>query len=463
MVRQHRVATIACASAILLLGSWLGVRAYRAAHSSSTHAGQPHLTDQQFWKMVVDFSEPGRAFHSFGAVRTDNLISNETSFQQVIPDLQSTAIRGAYVGVGPEQNFTYITALKPTIAFIVDIRRDNMLLHLLYKALFELSADRVAFMSYLFSRPAPGGIGRASTVQALFDAFRAISCSHELMKANLGAVFDRLERVHRFALSSEDKGNIEFAYESFCTGGPDTRWDTSGDTWIPSYADLMAQVDLRGKQHGYLASEEAFGILKRYEEDNLIVPLVGDFAGDKAIRSVAGYLKEQSVRLAVFYTSNVEFYLPHAAYDRFTGNVLALPVDDSSKFIRATIAPAGGQQGRVNFVSATDVYPIVAYFDLVKLIRANLSSLCTERGNDKRDALLQLLRSKVDVDEIAHELGVDVAAAQGWRSDALAGIEQAVERGTGKTAAQLDLQPNHRRIQMLVTSMVANQCLSDRQ
>src|SRR5688572_8276755 len=75
-----------------------------------------------------------------GYFDTDNLISNERSYLQVIPDLRAPAIRGhAYIGVGPDQNFSYIAAMRPSIAFILDIRRDNMLLHLLFKALFQLS------------------------------------------------------------------------------------------------------------------------------------------------------------------------------------------------------------------------------------------------------------------------------------------------------------------------------------
>jgi hypothetical protein len=42
--------------------------------------------------------------------------------------------------------------VKPKIAFIVDIRRQNLIEHLMYKALFELSADRAEFISRLLSR-----------------------------------------------------------------------------------------------------------------------------------------------------------------------------------------------------------------------------------------------------------------------------------------------------------------------
>jgi hypothetical protein len=259
------------------------------------------VSDREFWNTVVNFSEAGGAFRSAGAVRSDNLISNETSFQQVFPALLRAARQGAYLGVGPDQNLTYIAALRPKIAFIIDIRRDNMLLHLLYKALIEMSADRVDFLSYLFARPRPAGVGHDSTAQALFDAFRPVPESEELATTNLRAVFDRLERMHRFTLSREDESSIKDAYNSFCLAGPDIRWDSSGDSWIPSYADLMTQRDRQGRPHSYLASEESFRVLKEYETRNRIVPLVGDFSGEKTLRAVGLYLKKHDVTVAAFY------------------------------------------------------------------------------------------------------------------------------------------------------------------
>src|SRR5207244_963063 len=105
------------------------------------------LSDRDFWKLVEDVSEPN------GSFRSDNLLSNELQFQDVIPELLRVSKPGrAYLGVGPEQNFTYIAALRPAIAFIVDVRRGNLDLQLLYKAVFELSADRAQFVSLLFSR-----------------------------------------------------------------------------------------------------------------------------------------------------------------------------------------------------------------------------------------------------------------------------------------------------------------------
>ena len=123
------------------------------------------LTDQEFWKLVSDFSEQD------GSFRSDNLLSNEVWLQYVIPDLVKTAkTNRVYMGVGPEQNFTYMAALKPAMAFIVDIRRGNLQLQLMYKALFELSSDRVDFVSRLFSRKAPEGLPAAAPAAQIFEA-----------------------------------------------------------------------------------------------------------------------------------------------------------------------------------------------------------------------------------------------------------------------------------------------------
>ena len=104
---------------------------------------------------MTDFSEPN------GFFRSDNFLSNEVEYQWVIPTLTSTlGTGGVYLGVGPEQNFTYIVALRPKLAFIVDIRRGNLHEHLLYKAFIEMSADRAEFLSRLFARKQPADLPR---------------------------------------------------------------------------------------------------------------------------------------------------------------------------------------------------------------------------------------------------------------------------------------------------------------
>jgi hypothetical protein len=332
------------------------------------------LSDQEFWKLVVSFSEPGGRFRSSGAIRTDNLISNEAGFQQVIPALTPHARRGAYLGVGPEQNLTYVVALKPTIAFIIDIRRQNMLLHLMYKAIVEMSTDRADFLSYLFAQPRPAAAGDDMSIQSLLEMFRTVPGSEDLAMRNVRAIDDRLERRHGFRLSDDDKNSIADAYEAFRLNGPNIRWDTSGDSWIPSYADLMTQTDLQGHPHSFLASEDNFRVIKEYETANRIVPLVGDFAGNRTIRAVGRYLRDHDTTVAAFYTSNVEGYLFQGdLWRKFFMNVSTLPIDEQSIFVRTDFTVRGVAGGfTVNgFIGARPQYETSPALDPIwSLLRA---------------------------------------------------------------------------------------------
>src|SRR6185295_11717101 len=100
-----------------------------------------------FAALIERLSEPGGDFGG------DNLISNEQSYLRVLPALdQARVTGGAYLGVGPDQNFSYIAAIKPDVAFIIDIRRDNLLLHLLFKAIFAAAPTRVEYLCLLTGR-----------------------------------------------------------------------------------------------------------------------------------------------------------------------------------------------------------------------------------------------------------------------------------------------------------------------
>jgi hypothetical protein len=309
-----------------------------------TEALPQRLDDPTFWTLITEFSEPN------GFFRSDNLVSNEMVFQRVIPTLQQTVLpASAYVGVGPDQNFTYIAALKPRIAFIVDIRRQNMLLHLMYKALIEMSPTREAFMSRLFSRPVPSGTTPDDTVGALLDAFEKEEPDGVAFERNRSEIYARLQDTHGFSLSHADLAGIDYVYRAFYSAGPDIRYSVGrGSGWqpFPTYRDLMTADDGAGVQRGYLASEDIYRSLRDLEMRNLIVPLVGDFAGPKALRSVARYLDLHHATVSVFYTSNVEQYLFHGdAWQRFYNNVGALPTDSRSTFVRAYF----NNQGRVVF------------------------------------------------------------------------------------------------------------------
>ena len=300
------------------------------------------LDDHTFWTLVTEFSEPN------GFFRSDNLVSNEMVSQHVIPALEQTlGPVSAYVGVGPDQNFTYIAALKPRVAFIVDIRRQNMLLHLMYKALIELSPTREEFLSRLFSRPVPARVAN-DTPNALLDAFDELEPDPVAFERNRAEIYDHLQRTHGFTLTRADLAGIDYVYRAFYSAGPEIRYSFGrGAGWqpFPTYRDLMTADDGQGIQRSYISSEDAYQALRDLQERNLIVPLVGDFAGPKALRSVARYLDVHHATVSVFYTSNVEQYLfrPSEPWQRFYDNVGAMPITGRSTFIRAFF----NNQGRV--------------------------------------------------------------------------------------------------------------------
>jgi hypothetical protein len=289
------------------------------------------LENREFWNLIETLSEPE------GYFRSDNLVSNEIRFQQIIPDLvRRVPAGGVYLGVGPEQNFSYIAAIRPRIAFIPDIRRGNLRLHMMYKALFELSEDRAGFLSRLFTRKRPGIISRGSTVQQLFSALHDAEIENETAYIrNLSAVRELLTERRGFPLSKEDIAEIGSMYRSFYSFGPDIAYSSSqakGPYGNPTYADLMTSGNELGS-YSYLSSEENFSAVKDLEEKNLIIPVVADFAGPKAIRAIGRYLNEHKAVVSVFYVSNVERYLDDVWSD-FSNNVAALPLNEKSTFIR---------------------------------------------------------------------------------------------------------------------------------
>ena len=293
------------------------------------------LTDAEFWRLAAGFSESDGTFHS------ENLVSNEARFQSIVPSLIATTSPGrAYVGVGSEQNYTYIVAVRPAMAFIVDIRRGNFDLHLTYKALFELSANRADFVSRLFSRPRPAGLGPSSTASEIFDAFATATPTQSLYEQNLRAILAHLTKTHRFALVDGDRTGIDYVYGSWFADGPDIHYQLNGGGrggQFPTYADLMTATDDRGVNRSYLASEENFQFIKDLHTRNLIVPVVGNFGGPKALRAVAAYLKQQGMVVSAFYASNVEQYLQRdGLWSTFCASAATLPVDPSSVLIRST-------------------------------------------------------------------------------------------------------------------------------
>ena len=280
------------------------------------------LSDDAYWALVTELSEaPGAFSHS------DNLVSNEIALPHTVRQLRARG--GVYIGVGPEQNFSYIARVAPTMAFIIDIRQENRNLHLLYKALFELSADRVDFVSRLFSRQPPDQLDGDVSARALFDLYHTAKSSSELLAKTVAAVRDRLIKTHRLPMSAADLESIDNVLKAFYTDGPEIAYRPSrpSDERQPSYRALMTAADFSGRAQSYLASDDAFRFVKALHEKNLIVPVVGDFGkSEGSIRRVSEYVRRHGSQISVFYGSNVQTYLSNQQLFAFCRSLAMLPL-----------------------------------------------------------------------------------------------------------------------------------------
>lgn len=309
------------------------------------------ISDAEFARLMTDFSEPS------GRFQYENFVSNEYNLQSVIPTaIEAGGTASAYIGVGPEQNFTYIAALHPKIAFIIDIRRQNLLEQLMYKAIFELAEDRAAFLSLLFGRQRPAGLKAESTTEELFKPFRSAPEDRTIFEEDLEMIMHQLTVSHKLTITDEDRATIRYVYNTFFEHGSTLDYTVGGfygSDNPPTFEDLMTADDGHGMMRSFLASDENFRTVKKLEENNLVIPVVGDFAGPRAIREVGRYVTAHHARVTAFYLSNVERYLfsSPGAWRKFYVNVAILPYDKQSLFIRSMF---DSSYGSVNKLSSID-------------------------------------------------------------------------------------------------------------
>ena len=276
---------------LVAIGASVAIRAARETQAAATATAQTtlpaRLSDADFWALVSDISEPGAYFRI-----TDNYTSNEREVGQLFTMLRTNGVRGGvYMGVGPEQNFSYIAAIKPVMAFICDIRRQAVMQHLMFKAMFELSKDRADFISILFSRPRPAGLDAATPIQKMWDAYINLPSSPALVSKNYIDVVERLTKTHKFVFTAEESGQLETVFQAFVGFGPgiSTRGSGGGGGGNSggTFADLTGwSFDASGQPQSFLSTEENFQTVKALHDKNLIVPVSGDFGGHTGFENV---------------------------------------------------------------------------------------------------------------------------------------------------------------------------------
>jgi hypothetical protein len=303
----------------------------------------PEPISYEEWRALVDsLSEPGGFFD------TDNLVSNESSFLNVLgPMRRLNVFGGAYVGVGPDQNFSYIAQQRPELAFILDIRRDNLLQHLLFKALFHEASSRVEYLALLLgveplADPAPYLNAGADSILAYISGAPGGPDSPTATRA--------MERVNRrirafgLELSDADHETLRRFHDEFIRQGLELRFTTLGQPprpFYPTFGELLTARDLDGAAGSYLQRRSDFVYLKALQEANRVVPVVGDLAGPKALAEIGEEVRRRGLTIRAFYTSNVEFFLANSgSFEGFAETVAALPMDDFSVIIRS-VFPQG--------------------------------------------------------------------------------------------------------------------------
>ena len=184
--------------------------------AAQTRALPTALSDSAFWKLVTDISEPGGYFRI-----TDNFTSNEMEVGELFTMLRTTAVTGGvYIGVGPEQNLSYIAAIHPKMAFVVDIRRQAVMQHLMFKAMFELAKDRADFLTLLFAKPRPAGVDSTTGIQKMWEAYWPVPMDTALARKTMERVESDLTKTHHFVFTADEAGQLRSVLEAYQTLGP---------------------------------------------------------------------------------------------------------------------------------------------------------------------------------------------------------------------------------------------------
>jgi hypothetical protein len=328
---RARFLLAALASAAALLAFGLSFCSRRPAPTPLAEPAPPLAV------LVERLSEPGGYFDS------DNLISNETAFLQVSDRLKPRVDGGgAYIGVGPDQNFTYIARLRPRWAFILDIRRQNMLEHLLFNAILEKAETPLSYLGWLFSRPPPEAKATEASSEgavALLAAFESQLPRADVFERNRAAIFEHIEERLRFPLSEEDRAALSSLYQAFFQGQLELRFRSHGRPTMPhhpTFRELLSSKSPSGQRGHFLTSPADYSYVREMARAGRLVPVVGDFAGPRSLKAIAAFLRERGETVSAFYLSNVEFYLIRSRrFASFVANVKQLPLAEDSLFIRA--------------------------------------------------------------------------------------------------------------------------------
>lgn len=292
---------------------------------------QTTISKDAFKSILYNFSEKG------GNYPSDNLISNELTYLNALDDnkIEQLKEEGAYIGVGPEQNFSYIGYLKPKIAFIVDIRSECQTEHLMYKALFKLSKTPEQFLNHLFGLNQKS-IDSVWILEKYFEHFDKEKQDKNTAIKTFQNVVNIIENDFEITLTNGQKKFIQYVLTEFYEKGKQLVFTnkTGLVKQFPTFEQIILAKTPSGLQKSFLADLNSYNYVREMHAKNLIIPLIGDFAGKKTFKKIASYLTKNQLSVSAFYVSNVESCLSQAQYEKFMSNLKSLPINNNSVVIR---------------------------------------------------------------------------------------------------------------------------------
>lgn len=287
------------------------------------------VPDEEVGPLLAKLSETPGDFPS------ENYVSNELSLLDVASALRDPKLRGrAYVGVGPDQNLTYLALLEPAVSYVVDIRRGNFLEHMFFRGCFEAGETRAGFLRALVSRKIDALPDDAS-FSTLADAFRAAPADVGLRDEGVLRTKALLDRLHVVRARGDD-ASLARIQGAFAKHGLAIAYTMSGSQrTYPTLGEILSIRDPATDTASFLFTEERYRAVRRLVMENRVLPIVGDFGGAHALKAVGEDMRARKLALGVFYTSNVEQYLfDGRKHGAFVASVAAMPHDDASRIVR---------------------------------------------------------------------------------------------------------------------------------
>jgi len=313
--------------------------------------------DQTLAQVATELSEPETG------PPADNLLSNEDSVCRISDQVARLApAGGVYLGVGPDQNFSLIAPSRPKLAFILDFRRRNALLHLVHKALITLAPTRLDYLSRLLART-PAALPASPTADDLIAALAAAPFDRTRLDREIQAVAAILRP---FGLVRDDEWPTLATIQSKLAG-PGLNGRFLALPMYPTFGSQLAARDRLGQPSHWLAREPWYQTVRAMHRGDRIIPLVANFAGPGCLPKLAAWLRHRNLTVAIFYLSDVEFFLVRSGnYPKFAAHLAQLPWAEAAILIRTSTREIPHPDRLPGASSTTIIRPVAPFLETLK-------------------------------------------------------------------------------------------------